>query len=307
MKAVALMGATGTGKSAAALELAHAHGTGIISCDSMQVYKGLDIGTAKPGKEEQAQVPHYLIDNVELPAICSAASWAADAARIIARENEAGRRPLITGGTGLYLKALLEGFADIPADDPVVKERLLAEAESFGIEALHARLAEVDAEIANRLKSGDTQRIVRALSVYESTGKTLSEWHAQGPDVPEIDCPVFVLEVPREQLRERLATRFEAMMAAGWLDEVKWLSGFNLPDTHPATRAVGYRQLLNHLADPGYALADAVRDGITATRQYAKRQQTWFAHQTPDAVRGDAAMLRPCIAGLLAQGLESQA
>ena len=287
LNAIALMGVTGVGKSALALALAEEAGTSIISCDSMQVYRGLDIGTAKPGREERARVTHHLVDCAGLDEIYSAARWAAEAAGIIARENTAGRTPLICGGTGLYLQTLLHGISEIPKENSSIREELKAIQKEKGTPFLHAMLAGVDAETAARLSVNDTQRVLRALAVYRSTGVPLSGWQARGKQQrAAVDCPVFVLEMPRERLRERLEERFHAMLAAGWLKEVEWLRSQDLADTHPAMRAVGYRQLLAHLRGE-YPLEEAVRRGITATRRYAKRQQTWFRHQT-EAVHGGA-------------------
>ena len=286
LQAVALMGATGTGKSALAMKLAIASGSSIISCDSMQVYRGLDIGTAKPTPAERGQVPHFLIDCCDLPDIYSAARWAAEARQVIEAENRRQRRPLIVGGTGLYLRALLEGFAEIPPESPEVRQAFEQLQRHSGTAVLYQMLQERDAETAARLAPGDTQRIMRALCVQESSGRPLSLWQRQQPDQPEVVCPVFILEVERGLLRQRLAERFQAMLAAGWLEEVGWLAGMQLPETHPAMRACGYRQLLEHVSGK-VNLEQAVSDGITATRRYAKRQVTWFAHQTPDAERGD--------------------
>ena len=286
LKAVALMGATGTGKSALAMQVASATGSSIICCDSMQLYRGLDIGTAKPTAAERAAVVHQLVDCCELPDSYSAARWAAEAREHIARENARGRLPLIVGGTGLYLKALLQGFADIPAVDDAVRQRLEGLQQQAGTAHLYAMLQDADPELADMLNIGDSQRIMRALAVYESSGTALSVWQQQAADIPQIDCPVFVLDVERELLRQRLADRYAAMIEAGWLDEVRWLSEQQLPDTHPAMRAVGYRQLLDYL-QAQLSLQQALADGITATRRYAKRQVTWFRHQTPDAVHGD--------------------
>jgi len=301
LKAVALVGATGTGKSALAMQLAQDSDTSIISCDSMQVYQGLDIGTAKPGASEQKAVPHFLINCVSLPHIYSAAQWARDAAGIIRAENEAGRKPLIVGGTGLYLRALLEGFPDIPPADEDIKRSLEDKLAKCGVQAMHQRLELCDAETAARLSLNDTQRIMRALAVYETTGRALSEWQKEGqkkgPFALFVDCPVFVLDAGREALRARLSERFHAMMKAGWLEEVRWLDGLKLPDSHPAVRAVGYRQLLGCVRGD-CSLAQAVSDGIMATRRYAKRQTTWFRHQAPDAVWGSADELCQRIAGL---------
>jgi len=287
LKAVALMGATGAGKSALAMRAAQAFDGCIISCDSMQLYRGLDIGTAKPSKEEQGMVRHHLIDCAELSETWSAARWADAAAEIIADENSKGKVPLIVGGTGMYLRALTEGFADIPAEKPEVREALLSLQKEHGTPHLHAMLREVDPVTAERLHETDTQRIMRALGVFQSSGTPLSVWQAEGTSDRNVECPVVVLEVEREVLRERIADRFHAMLEAGWLDETRWLDSQNPDEMHPAVRAVGYRQLLSHLHGE-CSLDDAVRDGITATRRYAKRQQTWFRNQTPDATFGDA-------------------
>jgi tRNA dimethylallyltransferase len=290
LRALALMGATGTGKSALAMQWAEQFGTSIISCDSMQLYCRLDIGTAKPTAVERARVPHFMVDCADIGEVYSAARWAEEVRAVIRSENAAGRRPLIVGGTGFYLRALLKGFADIPPEDEAVRARLLLLQQQHGTPHLHAMLDTVDPATAVRLAPNDTQRILRALSVQHSSGVALSEWQQRGSAAaPAIDCPVLVLELPREVLRQRLAERFEAMMAAGWLEEVRWLAEQTLPDTHPAKRAVGYRQLLAHL-NGECTLDQAVQDGITATRRYAKRQQTWFRHQVAATI-GDAASL----------------
>ncbi|MDQ6966255.1 MAG: tRNA (adenosine(37)-N6)-dimethylallyltransferase MiaA [Mariprofundaceae bacterium] len=294
LRAVALMGATGSGKSALALPLAESAGCSIVCCDSMQVYSGLDIGTAKAGLDEQVRVPHFMLDCCELPDAFSAARWAAETAQIIRQENEAGRVPLIVGGTGLYLKALSDGLADIPAVLVEVRDTLEARLRVEGVQAMYAELVKVDAATANRLPATDTQRIIRALSVYHSSGRALSSWISEAPVTPPSEIPVFVLEVLREDLRSRIASRFKAMLEVGWLDEARWLAGMNLPDNHPAIRAVGYRQLISHIRGE-CALADAVQQGVTATRHYAKRQVTWFAHQSRDAVHGDTLTLAPLI------------
>lgn len=314
------MGATGAGKSALAMPLANDLGTSIISCDSMQVYQGLDIGTAKPDAVEQKAVPHFLINCLALPHIYSAAQWAMAAVDIIRRENIAGRTPLIVGGTGLYLRALTEGFSDIPPENACVRRNLEERLSKYGVQVMHQSLELCDAETAARLSPNDTQRIMRALAVFETTGRPLSEWQIaqkrgqvldrasnhtgeSNPCAKQdltplcLDCPVFVIDRDRDVLRARLAERFHAMMEAGWLEEVRWLAGLNLPDTHPAMRAVGYRQLLKYVRGD-CSLEDTVAEGITATRRYAKRQATWFRHQTPDAVWGSADELRQRITSL---------
>jgi len=292
LKAVALMGATGTGKSAAAMEVAAQSGSSIIACDSMQVYTGLDIGTAKPGSEDRERVEHFMLDCAELPEVFSAARWAKEALAVIRAENARDRPPLITGGTGLYLRALREELADIPDEDTDVRQRLMREADETGSPAMHARLADVDAATALRLNPNDTQRILRALAVFESSGVPLSEWTRKKSPETAIDCPVFVLDMERPLLRQRLETRFHAMLESGWLEEVRWLASLGLADRHPAMRAVGYRQLLAHVQG-GCRLGEAVEKGVIATRQYAKRQETWFRHQAAGARWGDAQALAP--------------
>jgi len=302
-RAIALMGATGTGKSALGIGLAQASQNVIISCDSMQLYRGLDIGTAKVTPEEQAGVPHFLLDCTEIQDVWSAQRWADEALAIIKAENQAGRTPIIVGGTGMYLRALLEGFADIPAIDECIRNELLALQTKHGTPYLHAMLAQCDADLAARLHPTDSQRIMRGLCVFQSTGKALSQWHAEQVARHEpIDCPIFVLEVERKLLCDRLDARIDGMMQQGWLEEVRWLDAQQPPQLHPALRAVGYRQLLDYIhADNNSdisdmdALANAVRDAKTATRRYAKRQVTWFKNQTPNAEKGDAEQLHAAI------------
>ncbi len=295
LKALALMGATGTGKSALAMEVARERDACLISCDSMQVYRGLDIGTAKPTKAEQKIVRHALIDCADVTEIWSAQTWANAAREKIKQENEQGKTPIIVGGTGMYLKALLEGFAEVPPEAEGVREHFELMQREFGTPYLYAKLKKVDEALALRLEVQDTQRIIRGLSVFESTGVPLSVWQQKQNKLKleasdSIVCPVFVLEVERELLRQRLEQRCLQMMAQGWLEETKWLQAQKLPDTHPVMRAVGYRQLLNHLAGL-CSLDDALREAVTATRRYAKRQRTWFNNQTPNAVRGDKEVL----------------
>lgn len=290
LHAVALMGATGVGKSELAMALVRENDCMIITCDSMQLYRGLDIGTAKPLPSELAEVQHVLVDCCELPDLYSAARWAGEAVEWIRQSNANGKTPLIVGGTGLYLRALLQGFADIPQESPVVRSRFEALLDEAGVTVLYQLLQHKDPAIAAALNPNDTQRIMRALCVNESTGIPLSVWQQRPVSVEPVACPVFVLDMPREQLRQRISQRFRAMIEQGWIDEVRRLAALALPDTHPAMRAVGYRQLLDYL-NGQCTLEEAIQKGITATHRYAKRQVTWFAHQTPDAYHGDAALL----------------
>ncbi|MDQ6956850.1 MAG: tRNA (adenosine(37)-N6)-dimethylallyltransferase MiaA, partial [Mariprofundaceae bacterium] len=291
-RAMALMGATGTGKTALALDVAEACGSVIISCDSMQLYRGLDIGTAKASSEERQRVVHHLIDCADISEVWSAQRWADAALEMIKQENEQHRIPLIVGGTGMYLRALVEGFAKIPEEKEGVRDYCVALQAEHGTPYLHDLLKQCDPILAERLHNTDTQRIMRGLCIYKSTNEPLSTWQAEQEAQKEIiDCPVFVLDVPRPELRERLAKRIDVMMAAGWLDEVRWLKEQQVSELHPALRAVGYRQLLMYLNDE-CSLQEALRDAITASRKYAKRQVTWFRNQTPNAVQGDVEKLK---------------
>ncbi|MDQ6994680.1 MAG: tRNA (adenosine(37)-N6)-dimethylallyltransferase MiaA [Mariprofundaceae bacterium] len=289
--AIALMGPTGTGKSALAIAVAQHTNTSIISCDSMQLYRGLDIGTAKASLEEQAAVPHYLLDCADIQDIWSAQRWANEAVSIIQQENKVGRTPIIVGGTGMYLRALLEGFADIPPIPEAIRTHFLSLQQQHDTPYLHQLLQACDKDLADRLHATDSQRIMRGLCVFESTQKPLSVWQAEQQQNHEaVNCPVFVLSMERAMLCQRLETRIDKMMQQGWLDEVAWLKAQHISELHPALRAVGYRQLLDYLDNKG-TLDDAIRDAKTATRRYAKRQVTWFKNQTPNAHMGDASRI----------------
>jgi len=291
-RAIALMGATGTGKTALALDIAEASKTSIISCDSMQLYRGLDIGTAKASAEERQRIQHHLIDCADISEVWSAQRWADAALEIIKQENKQGRVPLIVGGTCMYLRALVEGFAKIPEEKEGVRDDFVALQAEFGTAYLHDLLKKCDPILAERLHNTDSQRIMRGLCIYKSTNVPLSTWQSEHEaQKEEIDCPVFVLDVPRPELRERLARRIETMMDAGWLNEVRWLKMQKIAELHPALRAVGYRQLLMYLNDE-CSLEEALRDAITASRKYAKRQGTWFRNQTPNALLGNAEKLK---------------
>jgi len=280
--AIALVGPTASGKTAAALALAHSlqsqGGAEIISIDSALVYRGMDIGTAKPSREELVAVPHHLIDTLDPLQSYSAAEFAKDASRLIRDIRARGKTPLLVGGTMLYLKALLEGMNDIPAAVPQVRAQIHQQAEQLGWPALHERLAQVDPQTAARLAPGDSQRIGRALEVWTATGQTLSSFHQSAKaNAPDWHIPVISLEpLDRAWLHQRIALRFEQMMAAGFMDEVKALRarGDLHPDL-PSMRCVGYRQAWEGL-DAGWTEAQICERGIFATRQLAKRQITWL-------------------------------
>lgn len=272
-----LTGPTGTGKSDIALRLAREWPLEIVSVDSAQVYRGLDIGSAKPDAATRARVPHHLLDLVEPSANYSAGQFVRDCVRAIGDIESRGKVPLLTGGTMLYLRSLIGGISDLPASDDGIRQRLDAEAAAQGWPALHARLALVDAAAAARIHPNDAQRIQRALEVFELGGTPISELQRATRSPLEREFRVVALiPADRARLHESLARRFEQMMAAGFLDEVRRLEGRgDLTDAHPAIRAVGYRQLWAHLRG-AYPLETAVSRAIAATRQLAKRQMTWL-------------------------------
>jgi tRNA dimethylallyltransferase len=271
-----LAGPTASGKSAAGIALAERIGGEILSLDSMAVYRGMDVGTAKPPHEDRRRVPHHLIDLVDPHESFSVADYlrAAEATcrDVVAR----GNTPLFVGGTGLYLRSLLRGVFEGPSAAPEVRQRLEAEAASMGAEALHARLRTVDPTAAARLHPNDVRRVVRALEVAELTGRPLSAQHDH-PPLPESERPrhVYWLSPPRAWLYERIDRRVDAMMAAGLLDETRRLLAQPKGLGKTARQALGYRELIDHL-EGRLALADAIDLIKLRTRQFAKRQHTWF-------------------------------
>jgi tRNA dimethylallyltransferase len=275
---VALAGPTASGKSAAALRLAQALDAEIVSVDSALVYRGMDIGTAKPTREERAHVPHHLIDIRDPAQPYSAAEFAADAARLVGEIRGRGRRVVLAGGTMLYFKALFEGLDAMPPADPAVRAGIEAEAARTGWPALHAQLAAVDPVTASRLAPNDAQRIQRALEVVRLTGRPLSSFHRGAARTGALRPDLFLTLEPgnRAWLHERIAQRFDAMLAAGFLEEVRALRARG--DLHadlPSMRCVGYRQAWEALE--GSWPLDSIRArGIAATRQLAKRQLTWL-------------------------------
>jgi len=273
-----LTGPTGAGKTDWAVRLAERIPVEIVSVDSAQVYRGLDIGTAKPSRELRARIPHHLIDVCEPTESYSAGRFVADALESIRAIHARRRVPLLVGGTMLYLRALLHGLAELPTAAPELRAELDARAAHLGWPALHAELERLDPEAAARIASNDSQRIQRALEVCYTAGVPISK--LQRGTVSALagwSLRYWVLSPPdRAVLHERLAHRFAAMMSAGFLDEVRGLRDRgDLTARHPAMRAVGYRQLWAHL-DGAYDLTEAVRRGIAATRQLAKRQLTWL-------------------------------
>ncbi len=291
---VALAGPTASGKTAAALAIARARPVEIVSVDSALVYRGMDIGTAKPTREERAEVPHHLIDIIDPRESYSAAAFVQDATRLIHEIAARGRLPLLVGGTMLYFKALADGIDAMPAADPEVRRALEADAAAHGWPAMHARLAKVDAATAARLAPNDSQRIQRALEVWHSSGRPLSSFHRARESAGAQPAALLSLEPSqRAWLHQRIEARFDAMLASGFLEEVEGLRarGDLAPDL-PSMRCVGYRQAWEAL-DGRYPIAELRERGIAATRQLAKRQLTWLrsmprrqviAAEAPDAV-----------------------
>lgn len=279
---IMLAGPTASGKTRLSLELAQRLPAEIISVDSAQIYRGMDIGSAKPNAQERAQIPHHLIDILDPREVYSAARFAADARELIAQVRARGRIPLLVGGTMLYFRALHEGLSELPSADPALRARLEDEARVHGVSVLHERLAKIDPPTAARLHVNDQQRVQRALEIYELTGTPPSAWFAR-PRTGVIDGPVVrvALEsLDRALLHRRIERRFDEMMSAGFLDEVRSLyQRGDLSVELPSMRAVGYRQLWAHLQD-AVPLAEAIERGKAATRQYAKRQMTWLRGDT---------------------------
>ena len=307
--ALAIAGPTASGKTAFALECAARYDGEIVSVDSALVYRGLDIGAAKPVQAERAQVPHHLIDVRDPWETYSAAEFARDARAAIADIVARGKLPILAGGTGLYFHALLHGLAPMPDADPALRAALAEEAAQIGWPAMHAQLAQVDPDAARRIHATDPQRIQRALEVFRASGRTITDWQrAQVRDRPPVRVLKLVL-APKDRavLHERIAQRFDAMLAAGFLDEVRALRALPQLQAHPAPldlpaiRAVGYRQAWEFLSGQGDA--DAFRErAIAATRQLAKRQWTWLRGEA-DALwcdpATDARRMERLVAGFL--------
>jgi tRNA dimethylallyltransferase len=260
------------------MELAQRLGGEVLCCDSMQVYRGMDIGTAKATAAEQAAIPHHLLDVVDPDQQFQAAAWAAAAGPLIAEAATRERLPIIVGGTGLYFRALVRGLFDAPKPDPEIRARHQAEARAAGIPSLHARLTEVDPEAAAKIKPGDLVRISRALEIFEQTGTTISELRRQkSPPPPPLRMFSIVLDFDLDLLRPRIAARVDRMMECGFLDEVRVLRERGYASAR-SMQALGYKQL-NEYLDGACGLETAVAGIKSTTVAYARRQRTWFRRE----------------------------
>jgi tRNA dimethylallyltransferase len=297
--ALILTGPTGCGKTALGVELAERLGAEIVSMDSMALYGGMDIGTAKPGAEERRRVPHHLVDVLHPWESASVAWWLKEAARCLEQIERGGKRVLFVGGTALYLKAMLRGLFDGPPADAELRRRLSQEADRAGCQVLHQRLAAVDPAAAARLHSNDRRRIIRALEVWELTGRPISAWQTQwGARSAERaarsgfmdgrsalsalrSAPRCLwLDLPRDELYARINARVDRMLAAGLVEEVRGLRELPQPLSREATQALGYKEIFAYL-DDRLSLAEAVTQIKTRSRHFAKRQCTWF-RQLPE-------------------------
>jgi tRNA dimethylallyltransferase len=283
--ALVLTGPTGSGKSALAVELAERLGAEVVSMDSMALYRGMDVGTAKPDADQRRRVPHHLIDVLDPWESASVAWWLGRAAECVRDVEGRGRRVLFVGGTPLYLKALLHGLFDGPPADADLRQRLTEEAVRLGSAALHARLVEVDPTSAARLHPNDTRRIIRALEVWQLTGRPLSTWQTQWSSPPHPLTPspphrVLWLDLARDELYARIDARVAQMFDAGLLDEAAALRRLPRPLSREAAQAVGYQEAFAHL-DGRATLEETVRLIQARSRQLARRQLTWF-RQMPE-------------------------
>jgi tRNA dimethylallyltransferase len=307
--ALLLMGPTASGKSALALALAERFDGEIVSVDSAQIYRGMDVGTAKPDAATRARIAHHLIDVIDPTEAYSAARFTRDALAAIATIRKRGRVPILAGGTMLYFKALAEGLSTLPGADPALRARLDARAAKEGWPALHAELARFDPQTAARLDPGDSQRIQRALEVWQLAGVPLSSLQGRREDAGEALEPTLRLAlVPsdRARLHRAIAQRFEAMLSGGLVDELRALrQRYRLSPELPSMRCVGYRQAWAHL--DGHIDAATLRErGIAATRQLAKRQFTWLRATAASVFdpyeRGVVDSVMACVAAVRASG-----
>ena len=285
---IAIVGPTGSGKSALALRIARELSGEIVSCDSLQVYRGLDIGSAKATPEERAEVRHHLLDLVEPDQEFSAAEYAREGRAALAGIAARGRLPIVAGGTGLYLKALLQGLFEGPARNAPLRRRLEALAERHGDARLHRLLGRIDPESAARLAPRDRVRIIRALEVFWTTGRPLTALHREGAmPLGGFSTLILGIALDRTELRQRVERRAREMFEGGLLDEVRALLARGFPPDLRPLRAIGYRQAVA-VALGGLGREDAERETVAETLRFAKRQRTWFRHQAEVTWYNDA-------------------
>ena len=283
-RAVILGGPTASGKSALALALARALGGTVINADSMQIYLELPILTAQPSADDRAAVPHRLYGFLSVTERCSAGRWAALATAEIDAALKEGRLPIVVGGTGLYLRALTDGLAPVPAIPPEVRDAARRRLARIGKAAFHAELGRCDPQMAARIRPGDPQRLVRAWEVIEATGRSLADWHAEPVSTPSrTRFAKLVLLPDRRQLYAACDARFAAMVERGALAEARQVAAYADQLGLPGLKALGLRELIGHLRGET-SLEAAVAAGQQATRRYAKRQITWFRHQFAGAL-----------------------
>jgi tRNA dimethylallyltransferase len=302
-KAILIAGPTASGKSAVALAVAQARNGVVINADSMQVYRDLRIITARPTPEEEVRAPHRLYGHVDAAEAYSAGRWLADARAVLDEAEREGWLPIFVGGTGLYFKALTQGLSAVPPIPAAIREAVRARLAAEGPAALHAELARRDPAAAERLKPADRTRIARALEVVEATGRPLADWHGEGskPLIDPAQAIKVFLSPDREELRRRINARFDVMLAAGALEEVRALDARGLDPLLPGMKAHGVPWLRRHLHGE-ISLGEAAEGAKADTRRYAKRQLTWFRHQlsdwswvTPETALGEllGELLRP--------------
>ncbi len=279
-----LVGATGTGKSAAAMEVARDSAragvrTAVLCMDAMQVYRGADIGTSKPTAAERAEVPHGGLDLADFGANFDVAQYLKHAAAFLRKQREAGRRVIIVGGTGLYFRALTRGLCEAPQGS----DELRAELASLSVEQLRERLRKIDPAILEQLDAANPRRLARAIEVFESTGRSLREWQEETPEPLVREFTALWIQREKEELEARIKTRVEAMFAQGWVNEVKELQRWHSLEAIRRFPGIGYRDIAENLitrADGNYHPPSSLKRDISmATRQYAKRQLTWFARE----------------------------
>lgn len=272
-----MAGPTATGKTATAISVAKTFGAGIINADSMQIYRGLDIGTAKPGREERQEVPHYLLDIVDPDHPYHAGCYEKDADAVIADLRSRGKLPLIVGGTGLYIKSLLYGLCELPEVGPGIRQQVQNELTEQGVEGVYQRLKELDPPVAARLAPRDQARISRALEIYLTSGKSISFFQERHRfSQPKYSFLYLYLTCERATLHQRIADRIRQMMDHGFLDEVRSLLDKGYSPELKSLQSIGYRQLILHLQGK-LSLDEAIRLIARDTRRYAKRQDTWFS------------------------------